>query len=338
MFYKCTSLTSLDLSSFNTDSVKSMREMFKDCTALTTIYASDKFVTTSVTDGADMFKGCTALKGAIEYDASKTDHSYANFDGYFRRSIIGTGMYAEFDSAAGVLTFKNGDIHDGNYPVNEGYESPAWLAHSKSICKVVFDPSVAEARPTSCYFWFYACNNLTDIEGIEYLNTDSVTNMRCMFIRCNKLNSIDVSKFNTENVTDMSWMFHECHGITSLDVSNFNTAKVTDMSWMFSECPSLTTIYASELFDTSRAYNDMDMFTGSTALKGAIEYDVTKTNSSYANYTTGYFTLKLPTSIDAINGNDKAEYFDINGKRGTKLQRGINLVRRGSKTYKVVVK
>ena len=338
MFYKCTSLTSLDLSSFNTDSVKSMREMFKDCTALTTIYASDKFVTTSVTDGADMFKGCTALKGAIEYDASKTDHSYANFDGYFRRSIIGTGMYAEFDSAAGVLTFKNGDIHDGNYPVNEGYESPAWLAHSKSICKVVFDPSVAEARPTSCYFWFYACNNLTDIEGIEYLNTDSVTNMRCMFIRCNKLNSIDVSKFNTENVTDMSWMFHECHGITSLDVSNFNTAKVTDMSWMFSECPSLTTIYASELFDTSRAYNDMDMFTGSTALKGAIEYDVTKTNSSYANYTTGYFSLKTPTSINAINGNDKAAYFDINGKRGTKLQRGINLVRRGNKTYKVVVK
>ena len=136
----------------------------------------------------------------------------------------------------------------------------------------------------------------------------------------------------------MSWMFHECHGITSLDVSNFNTAKVTDMSWMFSECPSLTTIYASELFDTSRAYNDMDMFTGSTALKGAIEYDVTKTNSSYANYTTGYFTLKVPTSIDAVNGNEKAEYFDINGRRGTKLQRGINLVRRGNKTYKVAVK
>ena len=416
MFYKCTSLTSLDLSSFNTDSVKSMREMFKDCTALTTIYASDKFVTTSVTDGADMFKCCTALKGAIEYDASKTDHSYANFDGYFRHRMIGTGMYAEFDSAAGVLTFKNGDIHDGDYPVNQGYESPAWLAHSKSICKVVFDPSVAEARPTSCASWFLDCIRLTEIEGLEHLNTDSVTIMRSMFegceqltdidlsllstaevtdmermfTNCYRLKSIDLSNVNTEKVTDMIEMFYYCKALTAIDLSKFNTANVTDMKGMFRECAALTAIDVSMFdtrnvknmegmfaychglttldlsdFDTENVWNTYEMFSNCSALttiyvsdkfvttnvthsrymfhaceklKGAREYDVTKTNHSYANYTTGYFTLKLPTSINAISGNDKAEYFDINGKRGTKLQRGINLVRRGNKTYKVVVK
>ena len=416
MFQQCSSLTSLDLSSLNTEKVTYMSSMFKNCTALTTIYASDKFVTTSVTDGTDMFKGCTALKGAIEYDASKTDHSYANFDGYFRHRIIGTGMYAEFDSATGVLTFKNGDIYDGNYPVNEGYESPAWLAHSKSICKVVFDPSVAEARPTSCASWFLDCIRLTEIEGLEHLNTDSVTIMRSMFEGCEQLTAIDLSllstaevtdmermfancyrlksinlsnlntekvtdmiemfyyckaltaidlsKFNTANVTDMKGMFRECaaltavdvsmfdtrnvknmegmfaycHGLTTLDLSDFDTENVWNTYEMFSNCSALTTIYVSDKFVTTNVTHSRYMFHACEKLKGAREYDVTKTNHSYANYTTGYFTLKVPTSIDAINGNDKAEYFDINGKRGTKLQRGINLVRRGNKTYKVVVK
>ena len=107
---------------------------------------------------------------------------------------------------------------------------------------------------------------------------------------------------------------------------------------MFTGCHALATIYASDKFVVTNVESDNNMFAECLKLKGAIEYDENKTNSSYANYTTGYFTLKLPTSINAISGNDKAEYFDINGKRGTKLQRGINLVRRGNKTYKVVVK
>lgn len=136
----------------------------------------------------------------------------------------------------------------------------------------------------------------------------------------------------------MRAMFGGFEKLVSIDLSHFNTENVTDMSFMFTECHALTTIYASDKFVVTNVESDAFMFAECEKLKGAIEYDENKTNSSYANYTTGYFTLKLPTSINAISGNDKAEYFDINGKRGTKLQRGINLVRRGNKTYKVVVK
>ena len=221
--------------------------------------------------------------------------------------------YAVFDSSTGTLTFKyDGNKPNGAYYIHESELHPNWDNIKDNIKKVVFDTSFAEARPTSCYFWFFSCKNLTDIEGISNLNTEQVTNMRSMFAGCEKLTSLDLSSFNTENVTNMYCMFTGCH--------------------------ALTTIYASDKFVVTNVELDHNMFAECLKLKGAIEYDENKTNSSYANYTTGYFTLKTPTSIDAINGNDKAEYFDINGKRSTKLQRGINLVRRGNKTYKVVVK
>ena len=64
-------------------------------------------------------------------------------------------------------------------------------------------------------------------------NTDSVTNMRSMFVNCQDLTGLDVSSFNTENVTDMSRMFEGCWSLTNLELSNFNTENVTDMSRMF---------------------------------------------------------------------------------------------------------
>ena len=61
MFYGCSSLKSINLSSFNTYSVTSMREMFYGCTSLESIDLSS-FNTYSVTSMKNMFRGCTSLK------------------------------------------------------------------------------------------------------------------------------------------------------------------------------------------------------------------------------------------------------------------------------------
>ena len=324
MFHGCSALTSLDLSNFNTAKVKEMGFMFNVCTALTTIYASDKFVTNQVTYGIYMFYGCTALKGAIDYDANKTSHTYANCDtGYFTPGCA----YAEFDESTGTLTFKCGlSKPEGAYDLNEGDSGPAWSKQSAKINKVVFDASFANARPTSCKMWFYNCNNLTEIEGIENLNTVNVTDMNCMFWGCSSLTSLDLSKFNTQNVTSMSnmfsgcsaltsldlskfdtqnvtemnEMFDGCSGLTSLDLSKFDTQNVTDMPYMFSGCSALTTIYVSDKFVTTKVSDGSEMFEGCTSLKGAIDFDDNKTDHTYANYKTGYFT-----KLVGKNGNDK---------------------------------
>ena len=269
--------------------------------------------------------------------------------------------YAEYDSDSETLTFRYGAKPAGAYDLNEGNATPRWWddlinsedpeQHNK-INKVVFDASFANARPTSCFMWFDGCSDLTEIEGIENLNTEEVTNMGYMFYGCSSLTSLNVSNFDTQNVTDMSYMFSTCSGLKSLNVSHFDTQNVKNMSNMFYSCRSLTsldvskfntqkvenmhamfswckglhslnlskfdtqnvkdmsrmfrrssalkTIYVSDKFVTTKVSDGSEMFEGCTSLKGAIDFDDSKTDKTYANYETGYFT-----KLVGKNGNDK---------------------------------
>ena len=191
--------------------------------------------------------------------------------------------YAVFEGSTGTLTFKcSPSKPEGAYDLNRG-----WSAINEKIKKVVFDASFANARPTSCDHWFDYCPNLTTIEGIEYFNTENVTNMRYMFGDCRSLKSLDLTNFNTENVTDMYYMFHNCRSLESLDLTNFNTAKVTNMKGMFSSCYALKTIYASDKFVTDQVTESTCMFSDCLNLK---DYSSSKEDRTYANCTTGYFT------------------------------------------------
>ena len=288
MFFSCSALTSLDLSNFNTKEVRYMNSMFNACSALTTIYAGDKFVTTKVENGSYMFSDCTNLKG---FDSSMIDHKKANCgtDGYFTPGCA----YAEFDNATGTLTFRYKGVKPARaYDLNVESNDPGWNAQKGNIKKVVFDASFANARPTSCCWWFGNCFYLTEIEGIENLNTQNVTDMRDMFTCCYALTSLDVSNFNTQNVEDMTDMFLGCEKLSLLDLSNFNTERVESMSSMFSGCSTLQTIFASDKFFTDQVFGGSDMFLDCTNLKGFIDYipNSDRDNIEYANYKTGYFT------------------------------------------------
>ena len=300
MFYNCSSLTSLDVTYFNTANVTDMNKMFYKCSALTTIYASDNFVTDKVEYSYNMFYDCTSLKGTtLEYVASKTDHNYANCgtDGYF---TPGCG-YAEFDNATGTLTFSYKVVKpEGAYDLNVGTTEPGWRTHKNEIKKVVFDTSFANARPTSCYYWFYECKNLANIEGIENLNTEKVTNMELMFANCSTLTSLDVTKFNTANVTTLMSMFSDCSSLKSLDVTNFDTRNVTNMFYMFNNCSGLTSLDVTK-FNTAKVRNMYSMFFNCSGLKSL---DVT-------NFDTGnvismaymFYGCSALTSLDLTNFN-----------------------------------
>ena len=455
MFCSCYKLTTLDVSNFDTKNVTDMSWMFSFDPALTTIYASDKFVTTACEEDENMFAECVNLVGAVPYDENKLGKEMANYTtGYFTDIASKVAeSYAVFDEATNTLTFK----HDtkkpaGAFALNEGENLPGWYkfddnnhSHNANIIKkVIFDASFANARPTSCYNWFYGCTDLTTIEGIEYLNTENVTNMSWMFSECStlttldlsnfdtknvmemsymfgsctKLKTLDVSSFNTQNVTDMNWMFSYCSALTTLDLSNFDTKNVTDMNGMFSncsalttldlssfetqnvtdmsrmfkdcsalttldvsnfdtqnvtdmsrmfndcsalttldlssfktqnvtdmsrmfkDCSALTTIYASDKFVTTACEEDENMFAECANLVGAIPYDENKMGKEMANYTTGYFTDKAATGIDAptVSDDTAAEYYDLQGRRLNAPQKGVNIVKRGKKTTKMLVK
>ena len=299
MFGGCSVLSSLDLSNFYTKEVRDMSYMFSRCSALTTIYASDKFVTSKVQSGISMFSACKNLKGTIlNYKDSKTDHTYANCgtNGYFTPVF----EYAEFDKGTGTLTFRRGlSKPKVAYALNLEASDPGWLTHKDEIKEVVFDASFADARPTSCYKWFWYCTNLATIEGIENLNTENVTNMGVMFCGCQKLSSLDLTNFNTGNVTNMTGMFGYCNGLTSLDLTSFNTANVTDMGQMFVDCEGLTSLDLTS-FNTANVTNMGHMF---WYCNGLTSLDLTSFNT--ANVTYMYFMFNNCSTLKTIYASDK---------------------------------
>ena len=329
MFDSCSGLISLDVTNFNTANVTHMSYMFYCCYKLKEIYVSDKFVTDDVISSAYMFMGCNSLSGDIDWASDKaTDKTYAKTaGGYFRDKAYDNRPWVKF--ADGTLTFRCGykkTLGENEYALNSGENLPKWYVNNTNTNTnlVVFDASFANARPTSCYAWFRHSKNLTQIAGIENLNTANVTNMREMFNGCSNLVKLDVTNFNTAKVTTMLGMFYDCSNLTELDVTHFNTAKVTTMFGMFGgcsnlaeldvthfntanvtnmvdmfyACKSLTTIYVSDKFVINN--ESYDLFSGCIKLKGAIKYTEGKVNYRSANYTTGYFT-----KLVGKNGDEK---------------------------------
>ena len=134
MFDGCTSLTTLDLSGFNTGKVKFMGTMFQGCSDLETIYAGKGWSTSSVTYSYRKFYDCTHLVGGqgTTYDASFVDAARAHIDGgpsnpgYFTRKVgkqhadvngDGEVTVADVNCIINVILGAT-DIYDGRADVN----------------------------------------------------------------------------------------------------------------------------------------------------------------------------------------------------------------------------
>ena len=177
---------------------------------------------------------------------------------------------------------------------------PAWAVADRLTFRVVFDASFRDFRPTTTARWFYDYDGLKQIEGVEYLNTSEVKDMRGMFSGCSRLTSLDLSHFNTQNVTGMGGMFSGCSGLTSLDLSHFNTQNVTGMGGMFSGCSGLTSLDLSH-FNTQNVTDMHEMFSDCKALTSL---DLSHFNTQNVTDMSGMFSgcWRLP-SLDVSHFN-----------------------------------
>ena len=296
MFWECSKLTSIDVSSFNTAKVTNMYGMFSGCSNLRTIYAGSGWTTNAVTSSGSMFTNCTKLVGGqgTTYSGSHVDKAYAHIDG----GTSNPGYFTEWKESYACYTPSNTTLtfyYDNQrssrtgttYDLNDANSSPGWFTDGTcaSVTKVVIASSFVTAWPTSTADWFDNMTNLTSITGLSFLNTDDVTNMGYMFYNCKKLSNIDVSHFNTANVESMSSMFKHCGNLTSLNLSSFNTAKVTNMYNMFFNCASLTTIYVGSGWSTNAVTSSEVMFYYCDNLVGGqgTTYNSYHTDKAYAH-------------------------------------------------------
>lgn len=291
---------------------------FCGCKYLTTIEGIENLNTTNVTDMGWMFNGCSALK---TLDLS-----------YFDTKNV-TNMFEMFSYCYDLTTLNLPRFNTQNV------ESMDDMFKSCVSLTTLDLSSFNTQNVTKMENMFKNCRALTTLD-LSSFNTQNVTSMGDMFEDCSALTTLDVSNFDTQNVTDMSVMFEDCSALTTLDLSSFNTQNVMYMDRMFKNCSALTTIYASEKYVTTACEFGRYMFAGCTNLVGAVPYNENKVGKEMANYFTGYFTDKAATGIDAptVSDDTAAEYYDLQGRRLNAPQKGVNIVKRGKKTTKMLVK
>ena len=214
---------------------------------------------------------------------------------------------ATYESSTQTLTFKKnvGETLPKNSAWVEDGDKVAYINEklgNGTIVHIVFDKSFSTYTPTSLYRFFANLTKLETITGLEYLNTEKVTNMSSMFYSCSSLTSLDVTHFNTANVMDMSFMFYRCLSLTSLDVTKLNTEKVTNMSYMFNNCSELISLNVTN-FNTAKVTDMRYMFCGCSKLTSL---DVTNFNSeNVTNMNRMFCNCSKLTSLDVSNFNTK---------------------------------
>ena len=324
MFINCKSLDTLDLSSFDTRKVTDMEYMFHNDSSLTTIFVSDCWRTDSIVADDNMFNGCVSLVGekGTTFDPNHKDKSYAHIDeGAGNPGYLSYGRQVSVERDGNILTFRYGIAPDNAYILrqngNQGIDyfwqskvDPS-LSGSKFYPEgdtlVVIDPSMKAFKPYTLKKMFDGFKGIKNIQGLDNLATDNVTDMSGMFNECNNLDSLCLDAFKTDYVTDMSDMFNGCYKLRSLNLRSFKTDNVTNMSGMFANCLRVTSLDISS-FNTSNVTDMNCMFfamcsLGSIDLKG---FDTKKV----ANMSRMFFGCQSFTEID-IKNLETAEVTDM---------------------------
>lgn len=303
MFSKCTSLETLDLSSFNTEKVTNMFEMFVGSMDLRTINLPKGFIGSNVTDLNGMFRDCASL---TELDLSGSNAEKVKYMGWM---FYGCDALSNLNLSG----FKTGSLTDMRY-----------LFSSCQSLESLDLSGFNTENVTSMVSMFSQCSSLRSLD-LSSFNTSKVIDMNLMFYMCTNLESIDLSSFDTENLQQMANMFCSCTKLETLDLSSFATPNMTSMHSAFQYCKNLKTIYVTSAFTTDKVTENPYAFAGCVNLPN---YNPDKTGVEMAHTGEGgYLTAATASWVrwDAPTGT-------LSFHRGATKPEGVNILALGTGT------
>lgn len=281
MFCYCSKLQSLDISKLNTSNAKYIDSMFANCSSLTSLDVS-KLNTSSAIGMSQIFTGCSELlsiEGLQNFDTSNATNMHHMFNACGKITSLDvskfvtskvTNMKGMFGGCKGLESL----IGIGNFNVSNVRDMSQMFLNCSKL--TVLD--VSEFYTSSAVnmdSMFFGCSSLDSLD-LSKFSTENVTSMSSMFSNCKALASLDLSGFVTSNVTNMVSMLNGCNSLQSLDLSSFDTSNVTQMAGMFQNCSNLTTLNLSN-FNTSKVTDMGRMFNGCKALQSL---DISSFNTS----------------------------------------------------------
>ena len=340
MFKGCSALTSLDLTNFNTAEVRDMNRMFymldKSSTALTTIYVSDNFVTTNVQNGEKMFKNCTKLKGFQKYSLLDTDHRYANYKtGYFTK-LVGKNGEEKIGATGETLATENLVLDDGKDFVAYEPFAAKEASYNRDIPEgstwgtLCLPFAIDQSKETGCKFY-----RLTGIDK------DCIT--------------LESYEDGAEIPAGTPVLFKMNEGVKKLEISAQDADLVkepvagtnTDVNLVgsFTKIGGNGNQGLAEndyIIGKDKFWRVFDLNDGNgVGIKPMRAYihpaTASQARAAMLSIGKGDGTTAID-NLNAISNDANAEYYDANGRRTNGLQKGLNIVKRGSKTYKIMVK
>lgn len=284
MFSSCTSLETLDLSSFNTEKVTTMATMFEKSKNLRSIKLPKGFIGSSVTNLNATFRGCESLT-ELDLSGSNTENVKDMNEMFYDCKALSkldltsfkTGQVTTMESMfCGCSTLATLDVSSFN---TENVTNMWAMFNSCQLLESLDLSGFNTANVTNMVEMFKKCSSLRSLD-LSSFNTRKVTAMQSMFAGCTNLESIDLSSFDTENMTDMTAMFASCTKLETLDLSSFATPKMVSMYGAFENCKSLKTIYVTSAFTTDKVTLGSWVFDGCVKLPNFIP---AKTNKAMAH-------------------------------------------------------
>lgn len=344
MFRRCLCLTSLDLSSFNTANVTQMGYMFMDCRDLTKIYVSDNYETGQVTNDFRMFNGCSSLAGAIGYDSGKIGKDMANYKtGYFKTYF--TLGENKVELCGEPLTIESLDLSG----------EKDFVAHAPFTANTA---TYSRDLSTSNSTWFSLC--------LPFAYTPQ--NFTAYQLQSASADAVEIGEISGEIVAGTPVLFKFKDGVKkeiniSAPGANIVKAPVEGATVIDTDGSSLQLCGTYQTKTFSSDDNNAFILLNNKLMNPAKMLKTTGVTGVSVKPFRAYMTLTASapaqlasarafsigrgdegnegtTAIDLLNSvaTDDAEYYDINGRRLDAPAKGVNIVRRGNKTIKLIIK
>ena len=334
MFYYCYVKT-IDLSSFNTANVENMNEMFAGANLVINIYASDSFKTDKLKSSEKMFYYCTKLPN---FNKDEVDATHANYGagGYFKKIVgqkgsVTLGANGEPLAVAELTLTDDEDFkaYESFIATSASYrrtlkEGTTWA----TLC-LPFEVSL-EGKNFRAFKLLSADDaketvELEEIETSIEAGTPVIIKMKdgetkLKFSVANKAIAKDVQ---TSETADGNYQLHGLYTQKEFNKNADNNCYIVKGNKLMNPSKLLENAKVNEVnCKAFRAYMVDNSSTPAGAKMYSIGFDETA------------------TAIDNLNTNadDKAIYYDLQGHRLNGPQKGINIVKRGNKTMKVIIK
>lgn len=284
LFSNCTSLETLDLSSFNTEKVTTMATMFEKSKNLRSIKLPKGFIGSRVTRLNATFCGCENLT-ELDLSGSNSENVKDMSEMFYGCKALSklaltdfkTGQVTTMESMfLNCSTLETLDVSSFN---TENVTTMVGMFNNCSSLRSLNLPGFNTANVTDMGSMFTKCSSLRSLD-LSSFNTRKVTAMHSMFEGCTNLESIDLSSFDTENMKFMIAMFASCTKLKTLDLSSFATPNMISMVSAFEKCANLKTIYVTSAFTTDNVNQSFSAFDGCVNLPN---FNPAKTNKAMAH-------------------------------------------------------